>query len=364
VVGAVVLGGGLGLWGCQVGPSTKARDYEAAVANDEQGFFVFTDSVGRRVALPTDVQRVSPSGPIAQLILATLCPEKMISLASGLSASQASYLGEELAGLPVLGRFYGASADLNHEEIVRMDPDVIVDIGEVKPNEASDMDSLQERTGIPCVFVEAPLIRMAQAYEMLGEALAAQQAASQLARYAERVLGYAAARYDRIAAEGLRVLYVSGPYGTQVKEKGGIHGGCLDLLGVDNVAVLGETNSTEVSVEKIMEWAPDVLLLSYADGFYDEIYNDPIWEHIPAVVSRRVYEVPGRPYEWLDTPPSVQTLLGLLWLGNLLYPELYDLDMIAETQEFYRLFWHYDPDRDEVMDMLAHSTFLAQSQKA
>jgi iron complex transport system substrate-binding protein len=358
ITGATLLTGGLGLAGCGVGPSTKSRDFEAAVAAGEPGFFEFVDSCGRRVALQSGIQSVSPSGPIAQLILATLCPQKMINLASGLSASQTVYLGQELADLPVLGRFYGASADLNYEGIIRMDPDIIVDIGETKPNEAADMDGLQERTGIPCIFVEATLTRMVQAYAMLGEALSDEQNANTLVEYASEVLSYGEARRGEIAAQGLRVLYVAGPFGTQAKEKGGIHAGVLDLLGVDNVAVLGETSSTEVSVEQIMIWAPEVVLLSYSDAFFDEIYRDPTWANIPAVKNRRVYEVPGKPYEWLDMPPSVQTLLGLLWLGNLLYPQSYDLDIVAEAQRFYHLFWHYELSQSEARDMLARSTFL------
>lgn len=37
-------------------------------------------------------------------------------------------------------------------------------------------------------------------------------------------------------------------------------------------------------------------------------------------------------------------VLGIWWLGNLLYPELYDYDMAQVAQEYYGLFWHYDLD--------------------
>jgi len=35
-------------------------------------------------------------------------------------------------------------------------------------------------------------------------------------------------------------------------------------------------------------------------------------------------------------------ILGVWWLGNLLYPEVYDYDMTAKTQEIYKVFWNYD----------------------
>lgn len=163
----------------------------------------------------------------------------------------------------------------------------------------------------------------------------------------------------RVEADGLKVMYSGGPYGYDVKPKGTVHGAVLDLVGVSNVADLAGTNSTEVSPEQVMVWAPEVLLVSPADGFFDCVYDDATWAGIPAVENRRVYEVPGEPYEWMDKPPSVQTLLGVLWLGNLLYPEVYNFDMTATVQEFYQLFWGYELSESAARAMLANSTLLA-----
>ncbi|MDR1713233.1 MAG: ABC transporter substrate-binding protein, partial [Coriobacteriales bacterium] len=288
----------------------------------------------------------------------TLCPEKLISLAGSFSKTQASYIGPDLAGLPVLGRFYGKNADMNYEEIIRMDPDVIVDIGEPKTGIGSDMTGLQEQTGLPCIFVEATVPNIAKAYGMLGEALGVAEAAAELADYAQGVLDFANLHQPEIAADGLKVLYSGGIYGLDVVEKGTVHSGSIDILGLDNVAVLGATNSTEVSIEQVLLWQPDVLLLSPGDAFFDEVYKDASWAEVPAVANRRVYEVPGKPYEWLNKPPSVQQLLGILWLGNLLYPEIYDFDIVERTQEFYHLFWHYDLSADAARELMANSTFL------
>lgn len=60
----------------------------------------------------------------------------------------------------------------------------------------------------------------------------------------------------------------------------------------------------------------------------------------------------------MDKPPSVQTLLGVLWLGNLLYPEVYSFDMAATVQEFYQLFWGYELSESAARAMLANSTLL------
>ncbi|NLW07967.1 MAG: ABC transporter substrate-binding protein, partial [Clostridia bacterium] len=45
-------------------------------------------------------------------------------------------------------------------------------------------------------------------------------------------------------------------------------------------------------------------------------------------------------------------ILGIKWLGNLLYPEIYGYDMTKETREFYKLFYHYDLSDEELTSLL------------
>jgi iron complex transport system substrate-binding protein len=290
-------------------------------------------------------------------MLASLCPDKLVSLSSQFSTAQAKYLGEQLLGLPVLGRYYGKNADLSYEEIIRTGPDVILDIGEAKTNIASDMDGLQEQCGLPVVFIEATLPHMDSAYGLLEQLFGPSERLSELKDYATRVLSFAADNHEQVAARNIRLLYGSGEFGLDVVQKGSVHSGAIDLLGADNVAALKDTNSTLVSIETVMLWAPDVVLLSPAEGFFLDIYDDPTWASVPAVANHRVYEVPAKPYEWLNKPPSVQTLLGLMWLGNLLVPDIYDFDIIQETQRFYSLFWHYELSAAEARELMANSTF-------
>ena len=122
---------------------------------------------------------------------------------------------------------------------------------------------------------------------------------------------------------------------------------------------LASRGSSEASMEQIYLWDPDVLILS-PDANYDEIFDDPMWQTVSAVQTGHVCEVPGEPYPWLGRPPSVQRVLGLKWLGNLLYPELFDDDMIEETQRFYRLFYHYELTREAAKALLTGERSSAQ----
>ncbi len=334
------------LCGCAVGAP------EAAGETRE-----FTDSAGRTVTLPAEIGSVVPSGSYAQIILSTLCPEKLASLSAALTRTQKQYLDDRLDELPVTGQFYGGGSTVNYEAIVALAPDVIIDIGEAKESVAADMDELQQKTGIPVIFVEAGIATMADAYETLGKLLGAEEQGSACADYIRGVLTDAAEKTAAIP-EKRRVLYSQGEYGTEVMGVGSLHAEVLDYAGAENVAELSAIASkggTEVSLEQILLWDPEVVILA-PESNYGEIFDDPAWAGVRAVQTGAVYEAPMGPYNWMDRPPSVQRILAVRWLGNLLYPELFDYDMVVETQAFYRLFWHYELSETEARELLQNST--------
>ena len=43
---------------------------------------VFTDSLGREVEVPTSITKLAVSGPLAQIVLFALCPDKLVGIAS------------------------------------------------------------------------------------------------------------------------------------------------------------------------------------------------------------------------------------------------------------------------------------------
>ena len=48
-------------------------------------------------------------------------------------------------------------------------------------------------------------------------------------------------------------------------------------------------------------------------------------------------------------------MLGVRWLGNLLYPEVFNYDIQQEVKDFFSLFYRYDLTDEEVQTMLAKS---------
>jgi iron complex transport system substrate-binding protein len=57
----------------------------------------------------------------------------------------------------------------------------------------------------------------------------------------------------------------------------------------------------------------------------------------------------------VDSPPSVNRLIGLRWLGKVLYPDLFPEDLRDMTRAFYARFYHVTPS-DAALDRLLAGT--------
>ena len=83
---------------------------------------IFTDSVGREVELPAQIERVALSGPMAQIVVFSLAPDKLVGIASEWDKTAEEYLDTAYYQLPVIGQLYGGKGELNLEELLRVDP--------------------------------------------------------------------------------------------------------------------------------------------------------------------------------------------------------------------------------------------------
>lgn len=320
---------------------------------------VVTDSAGRQVEIPADIRRVAPSGSTAQMILMPIAYDLLAGLASSPSAAQMPYFPEEVRYLPTFGQFYGSKANLNMESLIDARPQIIIDLGDKKDSIADDMDRIQKQTGIPTVFIEANLDDMAAAYRTLGDILNRSDMAESLARFIEKTVSMARENSAKIPEnQRLSVLFGTGSTGLACNAAGSVQADVIDLVGAVNAIIPQEVSNrgggTTVSLEEVYAVEPDVILLS-TGGPYDALAQGE-WAGLTAVQNGRYYEIPGLPYDWMSSPPSVNRVLGIWWLGNLLYPELYDYDMVQVAREYYGLFWHYDLTEEEARQMLSRST--------
>ena len=317
---------------------------------------VFTDSVGREVEVPAQIDKVALSGPMAQIVLFALCPDKLVGVSNAWSTEAEQYLDEKYFTMPEIGQLYGGKGELNPETLLQSGAQIVIDVGEPKGSIAEDLDALQEQTGIPFVHITATTETTGDAYRMLGDLLNMKDEAETLAAYCEKI-------YDRTVSiagsvEKANVLYVTGDMGQNVIAAGSYHAEILDLL-TNNLAVVDEPSSkgtgNEVSMEQILTWDPDVVIFA-PESIYDTVADDAAWQSVTAIKNGAYYEVPFVPYNWMGFPPSVQRYLGMMWLSKVLYPDATaEYDLFSDVQEYYKLFYHCDLTQAQFDALVANS---------
>ena len=317
---------------------------------------VFTDSVGREVEVPAQIDKVALSGPMAQIVLFALCPDKLVGVSNAWSTEAEQYLDEKYFTMPEIGQLYGGKGELNPETLLQSGAQIVIDVGEPKGSIAEDLDALQEQTGIPFVHITATTETTGDAYRMLGDLLNMKDEAETLAAYCEKICDRTVSIAGSV--EKANVLYVTGDMGQNVIAAGSYHAEILDLL-TNNLAVVDETSSkgtgNEVSMEQILTWDPDVVIFA-PESIYDTVADDAAWQSVTAIKNGAYYEVPFVPYNWMGFPPSVQRYLGMMWLSKVLYPDATaEYDLFSDVQEYYKLFYHCDLTQAQYDALVANS---------
>ena len=322
----------------------------------------FTDDCGRTVTVPVDIRRVAPSGAVAQMILTAIAPDLLAGLSGTPGTGQLRYLPENYADLPTFGQFYGAKSTLNLETLLAAKVDIIIDLGDKKTGHASDLNKIQKQCGIPTVFLETTLDKFAGAYRRLGMLLGRESRGEELASYIENTVETAKAIAARIPEEERKtVMYGSGTSGLNCNARGSVQADVIELVGAVNAIDVPQKELSNagggntINMEQLYIFDPDVILLTEG-GPYAHLEGDEVWGKLRAVQNGDYYEIPCLPYNWLSSPPSVNRILGIWWLGNLLYPEYFDYDMAEKTVEFYALFYGTELSYAEAEAMLVNST--------
>ncbi|MBC2582691.1 ABC transporter substrate-binding protein [Clostridium sp. DJ247] len=329
----------------------------AEVKNSKPTTRVVTDMSGRKVTIPAKVEKVISISNNTTVDVYTLAPDKLLGWSFTPKADAKKYINEKYFNLPVLGT--SAEKSSNYENILKLKPDLIIASNE---DEIYSADDIQKQLKIPVVMVDTALDATDKVYTFLGECLGENKRAKELADYSRKVLDSTKAVVKTIPADKqLKVYYAEGASWLQTDILGNVHTEVLDASGGKNVADIAETKTgsmANVSMEQVMSWNPDVILVG-ATGmrgdFYSKVYSDAKWANVKAVKDKKIYMTPSLPFNWFDRPPSAGRVLGVQWLANLLYPEYVKLDMNKEIKNFYHTFYNYELTDQEVQDLLKNA---------
>ena len=304
----------------------------------------FTDSTGRTVSLPAKITRIAISGPLSQIYILPLAGDMLVGVSTAYAEDAQSYLPAYIYEKAEIGQLYGGKGEMDLEALLAAAPDVVIDIGEAKKTTADDLTALTGQTGIPFIHIDATVATAPEAYRILGKLLGREEKAEELAVWCENTYAMITDMMMQVDAAGTRktLLYCLGDKGVNVIAKGSFHAETINFMS-DNLAVVEEVVSSgnEVDLEQILVWNPEVIIFA-PDSCYEDIALSPQWQSVGAVAQGNFYKTPTGPYGWLSSPPAVQRYLGMLWLGQLLYPEYTEYDLQKEVTAYYKLFYGCD----------------------
>ena len=328
----------------------------------------FVDDLGREVTLPVTIDAVSPSGPLAQIVLYSLDQDLFVSLASKFTADQEKYVDSRLLTLPVTGQFYGTKSTMNAEEIMELNKDlnidIVLDIGQVKKSMVEDLNTIQSTTGVTFAFVtQDKLADIPESYLTLGKLLNREERGQELSTYVSNLLTEFDTGMTKVGDNKVSMIYVTSVDGNSVHMIGSgnnsYHGEVINYL-ADNLAGAAVTSSglgDEYTMEDVLTLNPDYIIVAYDTNhsYFNAIMTGDAWKSLSAVKNGKVYESPYGPYSWMGNPPSVHRLLSMIWLGNLFYPDVFDYNVEDKVKEYYSLFYKYNLTDAELDDLMIYA---------
>ena len=199
------------------------------------------------------------------------------------------------------------------------------------------------------VIVSLDLLSLDKTFEFLGQLLGKQAEGKVCADFIRSVYKDVSVIKQGKKTAGT-AYFANDENGLRTAPRGSKHAQLFDVMGVTNAAYapLDAKGFSIVSMEQVMVANPDYIFCIGKAGSspYRTVMKSPLWKNIAGVRNKRVYNVPGEPYLWIDMPPSVNRILGMIWFSEIFYQQPSGTTK-SKVRDFYRIFYHYSlSDKD------------------
>jgi iron complex transport system substrate-binding protein len=276
----------------------------------------FVDAAGRSIDVPANITRVAPAGPPADVLLYALAPNLLIGLVEPFEARQKPLVPAATRDLPKAPRLTAETKPADIEALRAAKPDVIVDYGDLSARYVAYADKITKATGIPYVMFDGRAAATPQALRAAAQFLGQSQRGEEAAGAAAEILAQLAPLAQLPAAQITPVYHGRGKDGLQAVRPGSTLDEAVVLAGGRTVTPAGKGAFATLTAEDVAKFAPRVVIVGDASAAAPE---SPLRKALPADT---VFLVdPGVPFRWLEGPPSINRLLGALWLAAKLHPD-------------------------------------------
>lgn len=335
-----------------LGCSKQTSETQTSPKSDK---ITVTDSSGAKVEVPTNISRIADAWGAHNAVVAMLGSGNKI-VATTLNAKLKPWLFKVTPKMSnSVTAFNVDASNINMEELIKTKPDILfMPTGNKNISKMSDLK-------IPVVQVSFKNFdSMKKCVKLTGDILGEEgkKRAEEYTSYLDKKINMLTSITSKIPEEQkLKVLHLSDFSPLKVDGKGTIIDSWIQIAGGVNVSSDVDGNTKEVSMEQILTWNPDVIIVSSTVGSADrkesinKILNDESWKKTNAVQKGRVYVNPDGAFSW--DRYSAEEALQIQWAAKTLYPEKFQsLDIAKETKWFYKTFFNYSLSDSEVQRIL------------
>ena len=350
------------------GDGSQAQNSQAAV--DEKGTHKVTDQAGNTVEVPNKITRVVIDQiPILSTYMSYFkgsAPYIVGYCGSFKDTITKTVLKDIAPELMKSSDTVYAQSDLNIEEIMKLNPDVIL----YNANNASHAQILKE-SGIPSIGFATvgastdadPIDRYQQWLELLEDVFNEDGKMNDFKSAGNAIVADFEKRIATVPQDkrpSAMILWKYSDGVPQVSGNGTFGTFWLKRLGVKDVVVDEAKGFTQVNMEQVYRWDPDILFLDgpgllslrTADVIENRVQGTD-FSTLSAVKNKRVYDTTLGMWNWFTPNPDAPLVYA--WLACKTYPEVFaDYPLEQTIKDYYQKWYGYTVTDADMAEMLQY----------
>lgn len=253
-----------------------------------------------------------PAGHPAALLILAIAPDLLAGWTRTPGNQALPLLPPVTRRLPRVPRLPAGNLEWSVQAVRDSGAGLIVDVG---GSTAPELADIAAAAGVDLLTLAGRLASTPEMVRRLGRALGRTERGQMLAEEVERWLDLT----RRATMSPTRIHYGCGPDALEVPVADTLARETFTHLGLEMLPADSDGPLARVTAADVTAFDPEwiVCLDEAAAGL---IRADPAWRPVRAVAAGRVLASPAQPFLWLDRPPGINRMLGLLWLASRLRP--------------------------------------------
>ncbi|OXS26119.1 MAG: hypothetical protein BI182_00205 [Acetobacterium sp. MES1] len=318
--------------------NAKADDTESKEA--EATTKVVTDSLGRQVEVPAEIDSVGSLGVMR--LLTYMDAVDLVKGGTDMDNVQVltrpyTLVNPNFASLTQIGQGGSGGIVPFDEEIVKLAPDVIFVVSDY-----TQSDELQAKTGIPVVAVASPGLfdgKMSASMDLIGQVLGKEDRAKEVNEYMDQAQKDLNDRTKDIP-EASRPSVYNGAL--NFKGKHGFDGtsgnyGPFVAINANNVVdQTGQKSAFSIDLEQVLAWNPEIIFLNPENmDLVNEQYtqNPDFFNSLQAVQNNKVYTQLAYNNNYTNVEIA---LADAYYAGTIIYPDKFkDVNIEKKADEIF-----------------------------